>query len=612
MERADYTRTIEEYQRLYWASPDATSITNQPLTGGSTLVIPLAAISIEAFHARSMTTIFALDDFVQVKLPAKYDHLEFGLEKLLDHEFITVGNLYKCLDNTLLEGTKLGTGVAKSGYIDKRKRAVRYDSNGDRQEIEVSVKRGVTFDAVQVANFLMPYAYTDPQTAPWCGEEHEKSLYEVKCMEDNDFFYKGVYEKVLSAYTPMAPLTPGAQVTQNQQQMENKVPILPKLVRFYEVWLSFDVDTGNDIYVNVDDPTSSYNEKEIVVYFEPLTDTIMGIRYNWYDDLHRPYRHYNHFPIEHRWTGVGMCKMLEQFQIEITTQHRQTIDSATLANLRMFKIKKLSGFSPNEPVYAGKLWFVDEMEDIEPLQLGEVYPSSYNSEASALNYAQQRSAINELNLGMPQSGTPGTAADVLTRVQEGKARFDYTHKNVRRFASQLNHDGICNLVQFGARNATIYNEIPNGEEVRQFIEQNPISMFRDSIIVDVNIAGQNQNKLLDRASWTQLSGMAQQYWASMIQLGMQVDPSLGRRFSIEAIEAGTLTWQEILQSFDIRNVDKLAVDRALISMLTKSLNMQNGTQTATPGLLPGPGQTFQPSGVALPDTLSAQVGGSVA
>lgn len=626
-ERGDYINKLQEYQRLYWADPDTDAIANAPLTGGSSIVIPIAAIAIEAFHARNMTTLFSLDDFTMLKLPAKYQDLEFGLEKLLDHEFVAVGNLYKCADNVLLDGTKLGTGIAKSGWVDYKRKAIRYNADGEREEFEVSTQRGVTFEPVQVSNFLLPYAYTNPQTCPWVGEEHRSSLYEIKCMEDNGIFYKGVYEKVLNAYTPQAALTPGAQALQNQQSLEDKSPIIPKVVQWYEIWMTFNTDNTPGANYNNDygGTTGTGNDKEIVLFYESLTDTLMGIRYNWHDDLHRPYRYYNHFPIEHRWTGVGMCKMLEQFQIEITTQHRQTIDAATLANLRMFKIKKLSGFSPSEPVFAGKLWFVDEMEDVEPLQLGEVYPSAYNSEASALNYSQQRSSINEISLGMQSQGTPGTAADILSRIQEGKHRFDYTYKNIRLFISQLQHDGLCNMVQFGVRNALIYENIPSGQLVRSFIETNPISLFRDSIIISVNVAGQNQNKLLDRASWTQLAGMLVQYWTQMMTLAQQ-NPMLQQllpQFSVEAIASGTKAMQQILESFDIRNPDKLLIDRATITGLIAKIMPQadpnqiingltNGTQTPNPGLLLGSGAPQQSQGLVLPNTLPVQVGGSVA
>lgn len=547
-ERGPYLDKIKEYMRLYWADPDPDSGTG-PVQGGATIVIPLIAISVEAFHARNMTTLFGLEDFCQFTLPAEFQELESSLEQLMDHELLRVADLYKFADNALLENIKLGSAIGKTGYERVVKKAVRVtegaDGTREREEFDVVTRQGLTIDAVQVSNFLLPYAYTDPQLAPWCGEEHERSLFELKTLEQSGMFYEGTYEALLNFYTPYAADTPGNEVKREAERLEDKQPVFPKTIRWYEVYMTFDVDEDG-------------RDEEIVVHYHQTADKIMSIRYNEYDDLHRPYRIVNHFPLEHRWTGIGMAKMLEQFQIEVTTQHRQTIDNATLANLRMFKVKRLANVSPNEPIFPGKLWFVDDLDDIEPFQAGEVYPSSYNSEASAVQYAQQRSAINDLSLGMSSAGTPGTAADILARVQEGNRRFDYSYKNVRRFMGQIVLDSLCVINKYGPRNIAIYDQFHNGSLLRSFLETNPPSYFREQIIAEVNIAGQSQNKLLDRQSWTQLSGMAQQYWQAMLQLAMQTgNQELAMMISQRAMQSGSEIFKQILESFDIRNPYKL-------------------------------------------------------
>jgi len=548
-ERATYIDKIKEYMRLYWADPVEGAENEGPILGGANIVIPLIAISVEAFHARNMTTLFGLDDFFQATLPAPFSDLENDLEALMDHELLRVADLYKFADNVLLENVKLGTGIGKTGYERIVKKAVRITENPDgsreREEFDVTVQQGLCIDAVQVANFLLPYAYTNPQTAPWCGEEHEASVYRIKTMEESGLFYEGTYEALLGFYTPYAADTPGQQVKLEQEFLEKKQAILPKTIRWYEIYASFDVDEDG-------------RDEEIVIHYHYTADKIMAVRYNEYDDLHRPYRYVNHFSLEHRWTGIGMCKMLEQFQIEVTTQHRQTIDNATLANLRMFKVKRMSQISPNEPIFPGKLWFVDDLDDIEPFQAGEVYPSSYNSEASAVNYAQQRSSINDLTLGMSAAGTPGTAADILARVQEGNRRFDYSYKNIRRFMGEIALDALCTINKYGPRNIAIYDQLPNGEKLKSFLTTNPPSYFREQIICEVNVSGQSMNKLLDRQSWTQLSQMVVQYWTQMLTLAQQSgNQELAALISQRAMASGSDVMKQILESYDVRNPYKL-------------------------------------------------------
>ena len=546
-ERGPYLEEIEVYQELYWAKPLASSGSG-PIQGGSNLIVPLIAISVEAMHARNMTTAFALDDFTQIKLPDAWADCDKGLEKLLDHESLVVGQLYEFADSALLCGTKLGTGVGKVGYERIVRTAVK-EVNGTRNYVDVVTKQGVTIDPVANANFIMPYAYQDEQTAPWCGEEHEDSLFGIKQKEDSGLFEKGTYEKLLNYYTPMAPQSLGQEVKRNQETLENKTPYLPKTIRYYEFWMTF----------NVDDNVNG-SQRELVVFYHYYANYIMAVYDNWNDDLHRPYRHYNHFKVEHRWTGMGLCKMLDQFQLELTTQHRQTIDNGTLVNLRMFKVKKMSGLSPNEQLFPGKIWYVDEMDDVESFQLGEVYPSGYNNQQSALLLAQQRSGINELTLGMPSTGTPGTASGDLTRVQESNRRFDYTYKNIRKFLSQIQLDVLCTIKQFGVRSASIYDNIPNGDRVKSFIQTVSMADLRDQVVLDVAIAGQNQNKLLDRSSWTQLGGLITQYYTNMLQIAQQTgDQKLMEIGNVKAVMAGSEAMKQILESFDVRNINQIII-----------------------------------------------------
>src|SRR5690606_3910958 len=124
--------------------------------------------------------------------------------------------------------------------------------------------------------------------------------------------------------------------------------------------------------------------------------------------------------VEGIWPGIGVAKQVEQFQAEATTIHRQRLDNATLANMAQIVIKKGSGYGPGEPIFPGKMWFVQEVQnDIKEFKLSEVYPSSYANEQAIIGYFEKRTGVNEVILGLPQEGTPGTATSDLARLAEG-------------------------------------------------------------------------------------------------------------------------------------------------------------------------------------------------
>ena len=398
MERGDLIKELSSWQFDYDATPSVTinyggpidsNAKMFPFNGAATLIIPLAAITVEAVHARTMTTMFALEQFTTAKAQSsKWERHTRPVERFLDQELLDRMKIRKPINDSLLETTKYGTGIAKTGYTRKVKTVVR-EINGRETDYEYVVKQGATIEAVPLSRFLMPMYYQDPQEAPWCGEEHEYSPYQVRQEELSGLFDDGVMEK-LNSHFSQAPATSdgsGREFTENQEKAEKAEPVWPEKIVVQELWMSFDVE---DIEGAIGDTLNPYApkreefingfDKEIVIFYHKDSQTILSVRYNPYEDLRRPYVTGVYFPVEHRWRGIGAIKQVEQFQREITTQHRQRIDNATLANCRMFKVSKLSDYGPNEPIFPGKIWWVDNMEEVQTLQMGEVYSSSYNNE----------------------------------------------------------------------------------------------------------------------------------------------------------------------------------------------------------------------------------------
>src|SRR5205807_8396859 len=441
---------------------------------------------------------------------------------------------------------EFGTGLGKSGYEKVVKKAVRTDSTGRDEEYPVIIKDGATLDPVPQANFLFPYSYKDPQLAPWVGEEHSRSPNKVKIKTEDTMFHYGTYEKTLT-YIEQSTISIqpslGRKYERAQEVLEKREAHWPRRVDWTEIWCAFDVDKDG-------------KEEEIVVHYHYQGNFIMSIRYNWHDDLHRPYRIGAYMPVENRWRGIGICKQSQQFQREVTTQHRQRLDNATIANMNMIKVHKLSGYGPKEPVFPGKMWFLDDMTHVESFKLGEIYQSSFANEQATLIYHQQRSGVNELTLGLPQVGTPGTATSDLTRIQEGAKKFDYSYLNIKNFLNELLADVMCNIIQFGPKNLKYFDEADQGQFVKQLLTMS-VSDIRQSILFEVGAAGQQGNRILDRQNWTQVAQLLQQYYMALLQL-TNGTPLMGQVVQ-KGIIASTEAMKQILESFDIRNIDRLVV-----------------------------------------------------
>lgn len=594
MEKNSWISDLETWQKDYWAKPSQERRTF-PFSGASNIVVPLTPIAVEATHARMETELALIDPFVAITMRvggpnnplADLVDYDRDIEEYIDWELGENIKMLHNLESSRLELIKFGTGISKQGYEKIVKKAVKYVGD-ERIEFDVIQKDGACVDSVPVARFVMPFVSQDPQSAPWCGEEHSMTPFEVKLREYSGMFYEGTYEKMLPYITSVnnasgQEAASGQQFTFTQEQLENKQPVLPRRLDWFELWLGYDVD-GDGV------------EEEIVVYYHRMSRVLMGARYNWNEDLRRPYRHGVYIPVEHRFYGLGICKQNEQFQREVTTIHRQRLDNATLANMRMFKVSKLSGYGPKEPIFPGKMWFLDDMDMIDTIQMGEIYPSAYNNEQSALIFSQQRTGVNENTLGMPQQGTPGTATSDLARIQEGKKKFDYVMMNTKRWHTDVIRDTLLNIKQFGSRNTSYFQLAENGDKIQKLMDL-PIGLFKDGIIFEIVTATSQKNSLVDRQTWQQVAQMLQMYFQGMVEFAMAAkNPELYQLVVTKGMTAITEAMSQILDTFNIRNKDRI--------LITEVLGMMQNARTTTnagPWSLPnGNGNSGTPSTSAPP------------
>lgn len=590
-ERSDYVDELKKWQADYWATPSTKNV-DFPFKGAATIIIPLSGIAIEAIHARVMTTMFGLPQFVSAQAMAPdWEIVEKPVERFLDYELQNVIKIRQPLGDCYLEAEKYGTMVAEVGYERIVKTAVR-EINGIEQEFPVVVKDGAVVDSVPGARFLMPFHEKDPEMAIWVGTEHSASWYHLETMELAGLFRPGtiisrnfdadgnpqnpskLYSWLKTQSAEGTAFTSGIEFDRSQQTLDKTKPVFPKQLDWKKLKLAFDVD-------------NSSTAKEIIVHYHQESRTIMSIRYNWNEDLGRDYLIGQYFPVEHRWRGIGICKMNEQFQREITTQHRQRIDNATIANMRMIVVSKMSNYGPNEPIFPGKMWLVDDLAHINTLQLGEVYASAFENEQATLIYWQQRLGVNETILGMPQSGTPGTATSDLARIQEGNKKFDFVFQNFKDFASQIINRVAVVIQQFGPRRLAYYDTVEGGQLVKQYFSM-PESLVRDGLLISLKAAGAQQNKILDRQNWTQISQFMQQYFTNALSMMQFIgDPQLLMLVIAKAILASNEAMRQIFETYDVRNIDRMLLTE-IEQMLRSTFNGQ------APGQ--GSGQPVQTSG----------------
>ena len=551
-----------QWQKDYWAKP-AQKVKNFPFQRAANIVIPMTAIAVEAIYARILNTIFSTKPFWSVR-PRSADWVRLApeIEKRLQivAEDPNILDVFGFARESLLEFVKLGTGVAKSGF-ERTFRKVNIDlPDGSSTSHWISQKEGATLDYVPLANFLLRLHEKDPQSAVWVGEEHHNVTWaQLKRYAISGRMDREAIESIRSWWTQIQSTESNAQeYDRARRTIENAEPTWSELFSFCEIWLSFDVD--ND---GVDE--------EIVVDFHHPSRTILSIRYNWYHDLHRPYRLAPFIPVEGRWAGIGVGKQNEQFQALITTIHRQRLDAGTLANMGQLAVKKTSGYGPGEPIFPGKMWFLDDpSSDIKEFHLSDPHHvAQLNNEEAARQYSDKRTGVNEVILGMPQQGTPGTATSDLARLAEGNKKFDMVLRNVRRWYSILGQDVLVNYRQFGV---DVWDQLIPTETFDPANSLGTISLIdiRKGGAIELTVTDSITNKDVEQQKWTSLFAILSGHYDKILERAMLLaqmggDPTMIFMFAEMALRASNAATRRLLETFNVPDIDTFLLDLDLMN-----------------------------------------------
>lgn len=525
-------------EKDFWAEPSV-GTESLPTSGFASIIIPLTAIAVEAIHARDMGQMFGLKELVTIDVSDDQAQLKTDLEKVFNHELLNSLKFREKIESPLLQITKHGTGIA---LVDYRESKTNIYKNRDGKEVKIPVykEKGTCIDGVPINDFLMPFYATDVWSAPWVGHQFRVSEYEVKQLVASGYLGPDAYTELTAYYTEAG--NSNDRVLQNIRELTDTTTIWPSEITLCRIILDFDVDGNNE-------------ESTIEVIYHELSRQIVSIKYT--ED--RNYEKGVYIPQEYRWYGYGVAKQNHEFQVEVTTQHRQRLDNATIANMAMFKVKRSAAHlvKDDEPIFPGKKWFVENMDDIEPMFIGDVKASAYNNENQVVIYSQQRTGVNELTLGMPNVGTPGTASDSLARVQESNRKFDYTYNNKKDFCNRIVHRASMSIFKWGPSSKDIFTILPKGAQIETYFKQD-LERLQNKLFFNIQLAGAKNNKILDRQTFTQLTGMVTQYWTQAMALAQQIqDPMMVQDMAKKALRSADVIMLEILKSFDVPNPEKL-------------------------------------------------------
>lgn len=448
----------------------------------------------------------------------------------------------------IYEAVTMGTEFVKIPWTIDQYSFKTTDDSLNTEEVKVTNHDGPEIVPIRLEDFLYrTNEGLDIQRQPWIAHRISLLGHELKNRET-----QGVYDNIDEVF-----LIPRKDVKQSIQNTEQTMGISESQLSMYdihEVYAYWDVDDDGQM-------------EDIIVTVHLPTGTILREGYN--EIGIRPFKNVIYFSRPNMLEGRGICEMSEGMQEEATTLHRMRIDNANIAGLRMFGVRKNSGIKPNERIYPGKLWFMDDpSKDIVPIQAGEVYPSSMQAESLAVQYAQRFTGFNDTMGGFADQTLKSrdTLGGQALRLDQGQSILASVS-----FRMQKDFGEIGQLIYFqlvANKTRVIANENKIGRLTEREIKvlekalSIPIQEVPMRLRFTVNTSKLEQTFEQQRQNMLATSQLLDQYYSKTIPLQMQLFGPQGQQLPMpvkesmmRAFVSGSKLMERVIELFNIGDPD---------------------------------------------------------
>lgn len=546
-ERKPLEERWKTYQQMYKGEPEF-EYKEFPFLGASNLVVTIIATDVDTIFSRLMGILFAPDNLWSTRA-LRPDMIEFAarLQEFLQIVQNRELNAYESVADFLMDLCLLGTGVMKQRYkrCYKQVYEFRETPQGVFEQIrKIRLEDHPVQEHVSLFKFLIPAYATGIQEAPWVAEELDLTYGQYMSRVRD-----GIYTGQDRIHSWMATHK-GSAVLQHLMRLDRFEPGLGELLDVRECWLDYDIGGRGE-------------PMAIVATIHIPSRTFLRVDYNPFFNQEKPYSSARFMRQAKRFYGIGLGEMQCHYQHEITAMHNQRIDSGTIANATMFKGKKGIGLRQDEPVFPGRWFLLDNMEDVTTLNMGSgKYDSTAQNEGMALQYSKQRSGVNDYITG---SATPSigyaTLGTNLQQLEQVTQRFDQTLRDVRACLSESGTRLVELYQQFDSGGKEfIYMGDADGAVVHAFL-QFPIELVRMGVGIDVTATSAALNKEAQVRSNTIVMQMLTQFYQQNIQ-AMQIAMTPGippqmQQMALLMIQGSSIMMRRILDGTSIQDVDQL-------------------------------------------------------
>jgi hypothetical protein len=549
-----------------------------PFEGAAHLMVALMPTFIEQIKAKIHNTIWAPSepftakirnkDFAELIKPVR-SFMTWSAEEELD--------LQEVYDSLLLEYLKLGSGVTKTIYTVIDEPAflwVEGDTPNEGEWVEYTERTKDQPEVLHVPldDILWPIEARSFETAEWKAHRVRLSWPEIQHRAARGDF---VDIERLEAWEEK-------QRTDYEEERQDQASVQPVEMTEYELW---------EVWFRHPLKEDGLAVKQ-VWWFHLDSTLVFRKQYNWYPKQMDPFDILTYETREHRILGNGVGQMVLSVQKEVSTMHNQRLDSATVVNAPVFK-RRADALGSEDIIFRpGGSIPVEEMDDIEPLFTGVRLDSTVEAEQHTLALLQQRIGMQDFTSQQALGNAQSTA--VLAIMAESTRRFDGTIRKVRKHASSVMTKVLLLYQKYSPKGKAMMVLGEDGELVEAFLAF-PEKWITDGISISVTATTSTTSKELERQNKLSLFGLVTQYYGQLTQYVLQANnpqlPEPVRMVLLRIVDGLTTLVEDILEDFDLRNAEELAIPFGDIQQGVAGIRSLIGTpgDTANAGLVGLPG-----------------------
>jgi hypothetical protein len=342
---------------------------------------------------------------------------------------------------------------------------------------------------------------------------------------------------------------------------------LHKEHELHEVWADYDYDDcGNE-------------EKVVFTFHMEAKQLVRAILNPWSHRL-RPFISSQCFPRVHRIYGIGYGQKLERLQEGISTVANQAVDNNSITNVKCFKARRGKGIKPNQKIYPGKIFLLDELADLEAFDFGSLNSTVLN----IVNFLRDVSeSIGSYNIGKESSTVKSgaTATSTLALIQEGTKQYDFM-LNLDRLAMTETAYQTCSLMKQFRPDKFIYEVMDEKEgKLIEAAWNVPDENIYENLQFDLTASSAVVNQAVEREAWRMLFDLVTGFYAKLFEVSQVLfDPKSPPQLKMlvgKMAESGQLIMNRLLGQWNVKDVDRLLITQEDIRFLVES-SQQGGPQ----------------------------------